>query len=246
MRSFSISRVLTGALVVQLGIGALLVLDDIREGGFRLPNFGPSAPRLSEPVHPGDQRRTFNPSRDRPPQSPLRDADALPDRLTLTQDSGGMWRLEGGIESGDAARIRAQIDAAETPIETLILQSPGGSVQAALELGRYLREVGIDTRILDGEFCYSACPYLFVGGVGRQIAEGASVGVHQHYFGKSSLLPAFAAVEDIQRGQGEVMIYLEEMGIDPLVMRHALTTPSDEIYILLPEELERYGFVGSE
>ena len=51
------------------------------------------------------------------------------------------------------------------------------------------------------------------------------------------------AVEDIQRGQGEVMIYLEEMGIDPLVMSHALTTPSDEIYLLLPEELERYNFV---
>ena len=70
----------------------------------------------------------------------------------------------------------------------------------------------------------------------------ASVGVHQHYFGESSLLPAFVAVEDIQRGQGEVMGYLAEMGIDPLVMRHALATPPNEIYLLLPEELDRYKF----
>jgi hypothetical protein len=33
------------------------------------------------------------------------------------------------------------------------------------------------------------------------------------------------------------------MGIDPLVMQHALVTPPDEIYLLLPEELTRYRFV---
>ncbi len=245
MRRLSVSGVLSAALGVQLAIGALLVVGDISDGGFRMPGFGPSAPRLSEPVRPGDQRRTYNPSRDRPPTSPLRDAGNLPDRLTLTQEDGTTWRLEGGISGGDAARIAGLIDSSETPVETLILQSPGGSVQDALDLGRDLREKGIGTRMLDGEFCYSACPYLLAGGVTRDIPDGASVGVHQHYFGESTLLPAFVAVEDIQRGQGDVMIYLEEMGIDPLVMQHALTTPSDEIYVLLPEELQNYGFVAA-
>lgn len=44
------------------------------------------------------------------------------------------------------------------------------------------------------------------------------------------------AVEDIQRGQGDVMVYLIGMGIDPALMRHALATPPDGIYLLLPEE----------
>ncbi|MGY9048517.1 hypothetical protein P775_03810 [Puniceibacterium antarcticum] len=246
MRGISVPRILTGALVVQLIIGALLVLGDVRDGGFHLPGFGPAAPRLTEPVRPGDQRRTFNPSRDRPPTSPLRDAGTLPDRLTLTQEDGSLWRLEGGIEPGDASRIIAQIDAAEPAIQTLILQSPGGAVSDALDLGRHLRAQGLATRMLDGEYCYSACPYMLAGGATRDIATGASVGVHQHYFGQNTLLPAFVAVEDIQRGQGEVMIYLQEMGIDPLVMQHALTTPSDEIYVLLPEELEQYGFIQTQ
>ncbi|WP_146587682.1 hypothetical protein [Puniceibacterium confluentis] len=241
----SVSRVLRAALILQLGIGALLVLGDMREGGFRLPRLTPQAPRLSEPVRPGDQRRTFNPGRDRPPLAPLRDPGPLPDRLTLTHVSGSTWRLEGGIVAGDAVRIGALIDAADAPVETLILQSPGGSVQDALDLGRHLRAGGIGTRMLDGEFCYSACPYLLAGGVTRDIAPAASVGVHQHYFGENTLLPAFVAVEDIQRGQGEVMAYLDEMGIDPMVMQHALTTPSDQIYVLLPTELERYGFPAS-
>jgi hypothetical protein len=53
-------------------------------------------------------------------------------------------------------------------------------------------------------------------------------------------------VEDIQAGQGEVMLYLDAMGIDPLVMRHALITPPDEIYILVPQELRDYGFVSGD
>ena len=100
----------------------------------------------------------------------------------------------------------------------------------------------IDTEMRAGEICYSACPYVLAAGVHRKIDDAASVGVHQHYFGESTILPASFAVEDIQRGQGEVMIYLDAMGIDPLVMQHALTTPPDEIYVLLPEQLVLYGF----
>ena len=61
-----------------------------------------------------------------------------------------------------------------------------------------------------------------------------------YFFGENIALPAFLAVEDIQRGQGEVMGYLIGVGIDPAVMRHALVTPPDEIYLLLPDELETY------
>lgn len=244
MRGQTIAQVLSGALIFQLGIGALLVLGDFRSGGLSLPGFGPSAPRLTQPVRPGDQRRTFAPDRDAPPLSPLRDPGTLPKRLTLTQESGATWRLEGGIEPGDAERIISQIDSAEPAIDSLILQSPGGSVRDALDLGRHIREQGIDTQMLAGEYCYSACPYIFAGGTTRQADEGASIGVHQHFFGESTILPAFVAVEDIQRGQGEVMIYLDDMGVDPLLMQHALTTPADEIYVLLPEELTRYRLVS--
>ncbi|MEL6450754.1 MAG: hypothetical protein AAFQ19_05800 [Pseudomonadota bacterium] len=235
-----VARVLMGVLMFQLGIGGLLVLGDMQ--GLRLPSFGPSAPRLTEPVRPGDQRRTFRPDRDRPTVQPARDPGALPDRLVLTQTQGTTYRLEGGIGAGDADRLSDLIAQAAPAPEVLILQSPGGSVQDALALGRFVRSQGLGTQMLAGEFCYSACPYLLAAGRTRDIHPDASVGVHQHYFGENTFLPAAFAVEDIQRGQGEVMAYLNDMGIDPLVMTHALSTPPDEIYVLLPEELERYRF----
>ncbi|WP_415402384.1 hypothetical protein [Tateyamaria sp. SN3-11] len=238
-----VARILMGVLIFQLGIGGLLILGDMQ--GLRLPSFGPDAPRLTEPVRPGDQRRTFRPDRDRPVVQPARDPGELPDRLVLTQTDASTYRLEGGIRAGDAERLADLMDQADPAPETLILQSPGGSVQDALALGRHIRAQGITTQMLSGEFCYSACPYLLAAGASRDIDPDASVGVHQHYFGENTFLPAAFAVEDIQRGQGEVMTYLDEMGIDPLVMQHALSTPPDQIYVLLPEELEEYGFTSA-
>ncbi|GAA4223058.1 ATP-dependent protease ClpP protease subunit [Sagittula marina] len=238
-----IARTLGAVLVFQLLIGALLILGDIRDAPLSLPFLKPNAPRLSDPVRPGDQRRTFNPSRDRPSTQPARNPGELPDRLTLTFEDA-QWRLEGQISAEDAARLIPQIDAADPPVTDLVLQSPGGSVRDALDIGRHLRDRGIATTVLSGEICYSACPYLYAGGETRTAEENASIGVHQHSFGENTFLPAFTAIDDIQRGQAEVMSYLDDMGIDVRVMRHALATPADEIYILLPEELERYNFVN--
>ncbi|MBP0481270.1 hypothetical protein [Sagittula salina] len=240
-----VARTLAAVLLFQLGIGALLILGDMRETPFSIPFSTPDSPRLSEPVRPGDQRRTYAPDRDRPSVQPARDPGTLPDRLTLTRE-GGQWRLEGTIAPQDAARVIPQLDRAEPPIDALVLQSPGGSVRDALEIGRHLRSRAVETTVLSGEICYSACPYLFAGGTTRNAEAGASLGVHQHSFGENVLLPAFTAIDDIQRGQAEVMSYLDDMGLDVRVMRHALATPAGDIYVLLPEELRLYKFVTDD
>jgi len=237
-----IGRVLIWVLFFQIALAGLLFWGDLRDG-LRMPGFGPRAPQLTEPVRPGDQTRRFNPDRAPPGGRPM-PSTPLPDRLTLTVVEGGKRALlEGGIVPGDAERIEKQLAELAPKPEGVILNSPGGSVQDALMLGRYLRSADLTTALRSGDICYSACPYLLAAGTSRTIPEDASVGVHQHYFGESTLLPAFVAVNDIQRGQGEVMTYLDRMGIDPLVMQHALVTPPSEIYVLLPEELARYGFI---
>ena len=101
----------------------------------------------------------------------------------------------------------------------------------------------MNTEMAAGDICMSACPYVLSAGVERRVAEGAFVGVHQHYFEENTALPAFLIVEDIQRGQGEVMTYLAEMGVDPLLMQHALVTPPEAIYVFLRVELVTYRII---
>jgi hypothetical protein len=235
--------------VLQLAIGAFLVAGDMNTGLPGLPSTT-RAPALDQPVRPGDQTRRFRPA-DLPdaPNRPFPPTPDMPDRLGLAEvelEGETLLRMVGGIAPGDGARVAsllAERFGAENPPRALLIHSPGGSVDDALALGRAIRDLGLTTRIAPGDVCLSACPYLFAGGTARQVDEGGALGVHQHYFGENTVLPAFLAVEDIQRGQGRVMGYLAEMGLDPLLMQHAMTTPPEAIYIFVPEELERYGIV---
>lgn len=229
-------RWLGGILILQLVLAGFLVLGELRKGGtgLTLPRLGPSSPSMDQPVQPGDQTRRFT---DRP-SLPGRQ-DPLPDRLTLIERDG-IWHLEGAIQPGDADRITRQW---ASVTGALHLNSPGGSVEDAVQLGRAIRLQGLDTQVDTGAICLSACPYLLAGGTTRIVQENGSVGVHQHYFGESTILPAFVAVESIQRGQGRVMQYLDSMGIDTRIMQHALLTGPDDIYILTPEQLTEYQMV---
>ncbi|SLN19497.1 hypothetical protein [Roseisalinus antarcticus] len=231
-----------GLAVVLLGSELIRVLPQIV--------WPSAAPELTAPLAPGDQTRRYRPAelpaRDAPPGSrPVPVTTDMPSRLLFepaTWEGRETLTLTGTIAPGDAERLSDYLDGRTAP-ELVFLNSPGGSVGDALSIGRSLREMEAETRMSQADICLSACPYMLAAGVRRQVAEGAMVGVHQHFFGENIALPAFLAVEDIQRGQGEVMAYLAEMGIDPLLMQPALVTPPDEIYLLTAEELSRYGLV---
>jgi hypothetical protein len=186
------------------------------------------------------------PAREGNPARPFRTTGDMPEHLTFTRD-GATLTLTGAIKVGDGDRFAAYLTAEETAggeaFTTLRLNSPGGSVSDALAIGRRVRADGLNTQLLAGDICLSACPYVFASGVTRAVDTDAQIGVHQHFFGKSRVLPAFLAVEDVQRGQGEVMAYLDDMGVDTRIMQHALVTPPNEIYILLPKQLREYAMI---
>ncbi len=243
------ARMLKAVLFVQFGFAAVLFGGDLIRV---LPQlFNPSnAPALTDPFRPGDQTRRYDPARvptreASPGSRPLPSNGDMPSRLlfeeTTWQDQRALL-LTGEIAAGDADRFAEHIATTEDP-QIIFLNSPGGSVSDALAIGRQVRSIEAATAMADSDVCLSACPYILAAGMSRTIPEGAWVGVHQHFFGKNIALPAFLAVEDIQRGQGDVMGYLNDMGIDPLVMQHALITPPNEIYLLTQDELIAYNFL---
>ena len=247
---FTAKTAIKAVLAVQLGIALFLMGRDLMAA---IPHIAwPSnQPRFDTPVLPGDQTRRYAP-RDTPlrqadegnPARPYRSTGDMPTRLSF-EIKGETLTLTGQIADGDAARLADYLKTNPQTLSHIRLNSPGGSVRDALIIGREIRENTYDTLMGATDICLSACPYVLAAGTNRTIHEDAQVGVHQHYFGTNSALPAFLAVEDIQRGQGEVMAYLDEMGVDPLIMRHALMTPPDEIYVLLPTQLQSYKLAST-
>lgn len=237
-------RVMKWLLGAQLGLAALLILFDL---GPSLPRLlaPSSAPALDRPIGPNDQTRFYRLNRPANP-GPGIDPD-MPRRLLVeTTDLDGVaaMRLRGAIAPGDGDRVAEELRTNAPAL--VLLDSPGGSVMDALALGRVIRDLGADTRLEGSAVCMSACPYMFAAGTDRKVDEAARLGVHQHSFGESSILPAFLAVEDIQRGQAEVLSYLDDMGVDLRIMGPAMATPAVEIYILSEDELRDWNVVTGE
>ena len=233
--TFNTGRTLRWLLGGQIALAVLLILIDL---GPTLPTLfsGTDAPAMTLPIEPGDQRRQYDPAA---PTRPGGDIDPdMPRRLTVfpvtVGDEAGI-RLRGTIQPGDGARISEELRG--SPPAFVHLDSPGGSVSDALMIGRVIRDIEATTFVRDGAICLSACPYIFVGGTERTVDADGRLGVHQHSFGESTILPAFLATEDIQRGQAEVLEHLVDMGIDLRIMGPSLATPPDEIYILTEAEL---------
>src|SRR3546814_8188830 len=59
------------------------------------------------------------------------------------------------------------------------LRSPGGDARAGNEAGRIIRRnLGLTTRIPSGSACFSACNFVFMGGIPRYVDPGGLFIVH--------------------------------------------------------------------
>jgi hypothetical protein len=122
--------------------------------------------------------------------------------------------------------------------------SPGGNLQAGLQLGRLIREAGLDTYVggpyLEfvrmGEpplvlaqrgICFSACAYAFLGGVSRTLGEPGRLGLHQ-FAGSTGNI----GDSGTQFMMTELAAYLDEMGVDRRFQDFAATTTPEKIKIL--------------
>ncbi|RWM68571.1 MAG: hypothetical protein E5X83_30090 [Mesorhizobium sp.] len=116
---------------------------------------------------------------------------------------------EGSIEAGTPALFKRTLKALGGRKLPVVVDSPGGNVEAALALGRLIRKNKLDIAVgktrftgcqpdakvckekdgkgaryfgntyADGAICNSACPLMFAGGIRRVVGQWAYLGVHQ-------------------------------------------------------------------
>jgi len=145
---------------------------------------------------------------------------------------------------------------------TVVLESDGGSVLGALDLGRAIRRFGFATtvgRVVErrsttsikyGETtaradCQSMCSFVLLGGVQRYVPPAARVLVHQIWLGdrREDAVAANYTAEDlvvVQRDIGAILQYTTEMGGDVELVALSLRVPPWEpMRALTREELRR-------
>jgi hypothetical protein len=93
---------------------------------------------------------------------------------------GGSTNLvaRGEIENGDAQRLQAVLEHTNVTGATIYLNSPGGLVIESLSIGAVIRQHRLGTVVATGSECASACVFVFIGGIVREVQPRGRLGVH--------------------------------------------------------------------
>lgn len=143
---------------------------------------------------------------------------------------------------------------AATPVlpgTAVYLNSPGGNVGAAVQLGSLFRSRGVKAvvaGVTEGGVpvagaCYSACVYALVGASRRVVPGRSRVGIHRMLAAAldgSAMTGAYERAEH-RAAASTLMGYTARMGVDPGMIASAERTPSTSIHVLTPRELRHWG-----
>jgi hypothetical protein len=175
-----------------------------------------------------------------PPVEPETSKEVLRQPMRFELQPGGLLKAEGSIDLGAADRFAEEIAARGEYVKAVSLNSPGGSVEDALAMSKLIREKGLDTRVATKALCASSCPLIFAGGVAREAAENAILGVHQVFNAGQDRPSPEQAMSEAQRTTARIARHLDDMGIGDGLWIHALETPPDRLYYLTPEEMAEF------
>jgi ATP-dependent protease ClpP protease subunit len=159
--------------------------------------------------------------------------------------------ISGLIDSSTVEKAKKLFDERrrrfkEISAERFEINSLGGSVPAAMEIGRMFRNEGAYLILDDGHVCISACVLILAGAVDRLISEKAKVGIHRPYL---STTPEQPITADQVRNSYQAMLkdmraYLHEMNVAERLADDMLATEPERVHILTQTELGTYGLAG--
>jgi hypothetical protein len=100
-----------------------------------------------------------------------------PMQFSLVERDGRRVLLgEGVIDDALLPRLKAALQKHKP--EEIWLRSVGGNARVGNEAGKLIRPTGIPTRIPSGWACFSACNFVFMGGIARFVDRGGLFIVH--------------------------------------------------------------------
>ncbi|WP_141135948.1 hypothetical protein [Antarctobacter heliothermus] len=108
----------------------------------------------------------------------------------ITSESAGLCDivLSGVIEAGDEEKLERALSGLDAKDEVVLcLDSPGGSLRAAIDMATLVHDTGTGTHVDDGASCESSCSIVyfmgtrFVGAgkfISRGVSPGGRIGIH--------------------------------------------------------------------
>lgn len=141
--------------------------------------------------------------------------------------------LLSGIIGPDSPEDFRKALAAAGEAKTVVLRSPGGVVDSALDIAATIKNRQLLTFVEEGQNCASACSIIFFAGQQR-VALG-ELGVHQ----MSS--PGGGSLTGLQFILADVLSAFDAFDVDDRVLQKMLRTPAETMYYFTTAEKEAWG-----
>jgi len=119
------------------------------------------------------------------------------------------------------------------------LESKGGDVSTAIEIGRIVRRDGGNTTVQKDAQCLSSCVFILAGGVMRYV--GGQVGIHRPFDPTDAATTPEQQKRKYDQIEKDAKRFLKDVNIPPELYDHMFRVPSDSIRYLTADELQRYG-----
>jgi hypothetical protein len=124
----------------------------------------------------------------------------------------------------------------------IIIDSPGGNLDASMALGRLLRRNRMTILIPKGAECVSACVMIFAGAVFRLYV--GKIGIHRPYLNQP--IGSQLQAPDKLRSNYEQMLqtiraYLRDMNVSERLAEDMLKIPPADVRYLSHDDLDGYG-----
>jgi ATP-dependent protease ClpP protease subunit len=151
------------------------------------------------------------------------------DIIKRSGDGLQMISIEGPIEPYDYEKFRSVANRLTRSRAVIFLQSSGGSLIDAMQIGEFIRLKGWATATLGR--CMSSCAVIWIAGTRRITSPKHQIGFHA------------ASVDGVEKGAGNAMLdaYLSRLGLSYGAIAWATEAGPNEISYLTPTKAKELG-----
>ena len=177
-------------------------------------------------------------------------SDVIYEKLGFTDAQGRelvSLRIEGKISISDdrdfnnALKDINQHDY-RVQFDSVVLDSPGGSIKSAINIGTAIRGNHLSTLVMPSQSCASSCALILHGGVCK-MATG-EVGIHRTRYGDDPI-PLNEVKAEVRNNHQDIDRYLTEMGAPPQYIWYFKSTPNWDMNYLANYEKRDYGLFSA-
>ncbi len=149
--------------------------------------------------------------------------------------------VEGRITSSDVALVKEAFERAQGSGRLLLmLDSEGGDIAAAIEIGRLIRRWPDSIALVSlNSKCFSACVFVLAGGLHRTVH--GKVGIHRP-FGAGQKTGTYESTQkDFRAIEQSAKRFFQDVNIPVSLFDEMMSVPPQKLRILTEQELARYG-----